>query len=75
MDSNWQRTLNSSSHDLIGASLSEPHTRELNDKKCLCVCQCAPHVPSGTVLIHIHEIHLNGQFQNCARSVARAEHA
>ena len=26
---------------LVGASLSEPHTRELNEKKCLCVCQCA----------------------------------
>ena len=33
----------------------EPHTRELNDKKCLCVTVRA-HVRSGTVVIHIHEI-------------------
>ena len=37
-------------------SLSEPHTRELNDKNvCVCVSVCA-HVRSGTVVIHIHEI-------------------
>ena len=44
-----------------------PHCRELNDKKYLSVSVCA-HVRSGTVLTKMDHF-------NCARSVARAEHA
>ena len=28
------------SRDLIGASMSEPHTSELNGNFCVCVCVC-----------------------------------
>ena len=33
----WEGRVDGTVALLIGASLSEPHTRELNDKKCLCV--------------------------------------
>ena len=37
-----------STHKLIGASISEPHTSELNGNLCVCVCVCVGIVYSGT---------------------------